>query len=229
LMKREYPTVPNEAFENAILWAYYLKETHAVLEQKRLCRVNYDNKLQVYTAWDLGGAWGGDDTAIWFWQKYGREIRIIDFWQWNGYSMIDIINNVVNDKDYNYDTHFLPHDAKVHEYTTWKTRFQEARESLRWYVTVLEKTPISDGINAVRTLFSQCYFDEVNCSEWFSHLTQYSRSYDNTNGMFRDKPNHDIHSNAADAFRYFALACNRDSQEQTIVYQRPQFQSFLTN
>jgi hypothetical protein len=125
--------------------------------------------------------------------------------------MAEIINNVVNDKNYNYNTHYLPHDAKVTEYTTGETRYDTAIKLINGNVVVLEKSSIADGINAVRTIFSSCHFDETNCSGGFSHLSQYSRSWDKTNGQFRDKPNHNQHSNSADAFRYFAMACNRDT------------------
>jgi len=60
---------------------YYEKEMMQVIEQHRICKVPYDASLPCYTAWDLGGAGGGDETAIWFYQRYGKEVRLIDYWE----------------------------------------------------------------------------------------------------------------------------------------------------
>ena len=40
----------------------------------------YDPTIPVHTAWDLGYS---DDTAIWFWQQAGNEVRLIDYHEHN--------------------------------------------------------------------------------------------------------------------------------------------------
>lgn len=219
-MAREYPSTPAEAFQMAIQGAYYERELGTARQQRRICKVEYDTRLPVFTAWDLGGAGGGDDTAIWFFQKYGKELRLIDFWEGSGYSMVEIVRMAVREKPYHYDTHFLPHDAEVHEYTTGKTRIATLRE-MGLKCLVARRISIADGINEVRNVFPRCYFDEAKCSKGLNHLGCYSRAFDQKNGRFRDHPKHDVHSNAADAFRYLAISSarwdNQPSETSTVL------------
>ena len=70
---------------------------------------------------------------------------------------------IVNPRYENYETHYLPHDADVTEYSTGTTRLETARQVLKGKVEVVAKLSISDGINAVRDMFPNCYFDESKC------------------------------------------------------------------
>ncbi|HNI62886.1 MAG TPA: hypothetical protein PLF28_05425, partial [Agitococcus sp.] len=63
---------------------------------------------------------------------------------------------------------------------------------------------IQHGIQATRDIFSQCWFDETHCKEGLAHLQQYRKEWNDRQGCWKDKPRHDIHSEAADAFRQFA-------------------------
>ncbi|HRI35532.1 MAG TPA: hypothetical protein PK765_00185 [bacterium] len=80
-MLREFPSVPEEAFEVQIEGAYYGREIARLREEMRLHENLYDETLPVYTAWDIGGAGGGDDTAIWFFQVFREEVRVVDYWE----------------------------------------------------------------------------------------------------------------------------------------------------
>lgn len=70
---------------------------------------------------------------------------------------------IVNPRYENYETHYLPHDADVTEYSTGTTRLETARKILKGKVEIVPKLSISDGINAVRDMFPNCYFDESKC------------------------------------------------------------------
>lgn len=201
-MTREYPSFPKEAFDLAIKWSYYEKELSMAREQKRVCSLPYDSRLPVNTVWDLWGAGGWDETAIWFFQVYWKEIRWIDYLECTGRWLTEIAMSIVNPRYQNYDTHYMPHDIGVTEYSTWTTRLETARKSLNGRIEIVEKLEISDGINAVREMFPNCYFDEAKCSLGLSRLAGYRREFDDKNGIFRDKPKHDINSNGADSFRY---------------------------
>ena len=202
-MAREYPSFPKEAFDIAIKWAYYEKELSIAREQKRITTVYHDERLPVYTAWDLWGSGWWDDTAIWFYQIYGKEVRLIDYWDGSWYSMIEIANTIVNPRYKLYDTHYLPHDGNVHEYSTGVTRLITARQHLKGRVETVPMYKISEGINNVRNMFPHCYFDEAKCSKWLSVLQKYRRKYDEKNGIFMDKPDH-TESHGCDALRYLA-------------------------
>jgi hypothetical protein len=201
-MQREYPSFPKEAFDLAIKWAYYEKELSVARVQKRVAKVLYDERLPVNTHWDIWWAWWWDENAIWFYQIFGKEVRVIDYYECTWMWLTEIATSVVNPRFPNYWTHYLPHDANVTEYSTWVARIQTARQVLNWDVKVVPKLSVSDWINAVRDMFPNCYFDEVKCTTWLTRLAWYKREYDEKNGIFRDKPKHDINSNWADAFRY---------------------------
>ena len=221
-MQREYPSYPKEAFDLAIKWAYYEKELSTARLQNRVWKVFYDNRLPVYTVWDLWWAWWWDETAIWFYQILWKEVRLIDYWEWSGYWLTEIATTIVNPRYNNYDTHYLPHDASVTEYSTWVARVQTAREILNWRVDIVVKLSISDWINAVRDMFPNCYFNEDTCFTWLSRLAWYRREYDDKNGIFRDKPYHDINSNWADSFRYLAITYkNKIKIEKKWTYYAP--------
>lgn len=122
-------------------------------------------------------------------------------------SMREIINFQVLNKGYNLGRHFLPHDANVTEYTTRTTRLSVARELLG-NVEALERTGISDGINAVRDIFPRCWFSEEKCSVWVAGLWAYHKKYVKSIGKYIDEPEHEW-SNWPDAFRYMAVAMKK--------------------
>lgn len=205
-MKREYPTVPNEAFEMAIEWSYYHKEMTLAREQGRITRVMYDPWLPVHTFWDLWwSGQSGDHTSIWFAQFFKNEIRLVDFFEVQWMSMKEIVSFHINTRSYNYWTHYLPHDAKQHEYSMWWTRLDRAKE-FGLNAVALKIAPIADGIDKVRDIFYRCYFDEAKCSIGITHLNMYSKKYNKSLGMFTNEPEHDEHSHCSDAFRYLAMS-----------------------
>lgn len=119
--------------------------------------------------------------------------------------MQDILDTVILPKPYTYGGHFFPHDAGVHEYSTGTTRLALARDRLQAPCVQLGRTSISDGINRVRQIFGTCYFDNENTKAGREHLEQYTRENDGLGG-FANRPKHDKHAHAADAFRYLAQA-----------------------
>ena len=80
-MWSEYPSYPQEAFKVAQDGAYYAAQFSKIHRENRITIVPYESALPVYTAWDLGVS---DDTAIWFLQIVGREVRAIDYYEQTG-------------------------------------------------------------------------------------------------------------------------------------------------
>ena len=227
-MQREYPSYPKEAFDLAIKWAYYERELSLARWQNRVWNVLYDPRLPVFTHWDIWGAGWWDETAIWFYQIFWKEVRLIDYWEGTWYGMTEVCNTVVNPRYTSYDTHYFPHDIEVTELSTWVTRLQTVKEHIKWKCSVVPKLSISDGINAVRDMFPKCYFDENKCYTGLSRLAWYRREYDEKNGMFRNKPKHDINSNGADAFRYLAVTYRNMTKDKIEKPQAPAFHNKMT-
>lgn len=55
-------------------------------------------------------------------------------------------------------------------------------------------------------MFPNVFFNEETTTTGLTRLAGYRREYDEKNGIFRDKPKHDINSNGSDAFRYLAVS-----------------------
>jgi len=97
---------------------------------------------------------------------YQNEIRVIDFWEGSGYSLLYILEHIIKQKPYLYGKHIGPHDMNQHEYTTGTTRLQTARQlGFDFELVTSPKGAVSNRIEAVRQIFSRLWFDEQKCGE----------------------------------------------------------------
>jgi hypothetical protein len=104
-----------------------------------------------------------DSTVIWFIQIHGRETRIIDVLKGEGVGL-DWYAKRLQERDYLWGNHYLPHDVEVRELGTGKSR-KEVLEGLGIKATVCPNIPIADGIQAVRMLLPTCWFDKDKCKD----------------------------------------------------------------
>jgi phage terminase large subunit len=188
------------SFDAAILGAYYGRDIAEAERQGRLREVPVDPHAPVHTAWDLGI---GDSTAIWFFQVAGNEVHVVDFYENHSYGLPHYAG-VLAAKGYHYGEDFVPHDAKVREWGTGRTRIEQLLDLKRKPRVVPQET-IEDGINAVRKTLPHVYFDNIRCAQGIEALRQYRTDYDEKVRAFKNAPLHDWTSHAADAFRYLAL------------------------
>jgi phage terminase large subunit len=188
------------SFEAAILGAYYGKEIAEAERAGRITDVPYEPALPVQTAWDLGHR---DSTAIWFFQTLGNEIRVIDFYENHGQGLPHYAS-VLASKGYRYSDDWVPHDAKVHELGTGKTRI-ETLISLGRNPKLVADHEVIDGINAARMTLPVCWFDKFKCADGIEALRQYRTEFDEKVRAFKKTPRHDWTSHTADAFRYLAI------------------------
>lgn len=198
------------SFDAAVRGAYYAKELNEAEASERLTSIPYDPRLQVHTAWDLGVA---DSTCIWFFQTVGRETRVIDVLKGEGVGL-DWYARRLQERNYFYGKHYLPHDVEVRELGTGKSR-KEVLAGLGINAEVCPNIPVADGIQAVRMLLPTCWFDKVKCKEGIEALRMYRREYDDKRQEFRVNPLHDWTSHYADAFRYFAVAHREVAKTRT--------------
>lgn len=189
------------SFEAAIAGSYYGTEMKRATEENRLTTVPYDRSLGVVTAWDLGV---GDSTSIWFAQYVGAEVRLIDYYESSGVGL-DHYANVLQDKNYVYESHILPHDVQVKELGTGKSRLETLDNLGIRPVEIAPKLNVDDGIQAVRSMLDRCWFDEKKCNRGIEALRQYQRDYDEKGRTWRGRPRHDWTSHGADAMRYLAV------------------------
>ena len=188
------------------------KQLAQAREDGRIGSVPYDATTGVYTAWDLGI---GDATAIWFFQRVGREIHFIDHYEASGEDLGHYIS-VLNNKPYNYSKHFLPHDAKQRELQTNMTRVDFFAQNGINNVEVLRPTSFqvgNDDINLIaRPKLSLCWFDAEKCKRGLECLRAYHYGYDAKNNLLKSQPEHDWSSHSSSAFIY-ALMANTEQLE----------------
>lgn len=73
-------------------------------------------------------------------------------------------------------------------------------------VRIVPRHAVAEGINAARTIFGNCWFDEAKCADGLQALRHYRYEVDEITGQFSRTPLHDPASHAADAFRYLAVS-----------------------
>lgn len=193
----------------SIKGAYYGKLIHTAEREGRIGKVPHDPALPVTTGWDLGMR---DATAIWFLQFVGQEIRAIDYKEYTGTGLPEIIKDLKN-LPYNYDGYIGPHDLKVRELGTGVSRLQTA-SSLGVAFKVAKNLPIIDGIDAVRTMIPKMWFDEQKCRKGISALSMYHSDYDEVNRIYSLSPVHDWSEHGASALRYIAVAMRGGNQKR---------------
>ncbi|MDV2903087.1 terminase [Phytobacter diazotrophicus] len=221
-MKREYPTIPAEAFQQSVEGAYYAKQFRWLYTNKRIGQLPDNSHLPVHTFWDIGV---GDSTAIWFVREVGEEFHVIDYYENSGEGLRHYMK-VLKDRGYKYGEHWGPHDIENREFAAdAKSRKELAREGYeidgKMYsmnFRVVPKTGIDTGIESVREILKSCVFDEEKCAVGISHLEGYRKEWDDKRGCWKDKPLHDFTSHGADSFRYFAVAKNNRKQIGTVFF-----------
>lgn len=200
------------SFDGAVQGAYYAEQIEKAELDKRITAVPYDSRCEVDTFWDLGM---NDSTAIWFVQTVGKEVHLIDYYETSGAALEHYVKTL-KERGYNYGRHFLPHDAEVRELGTGKSRVETLNTMGLRNIEIVPKLSIEDGIEALRAIFSKCWFDKTKCKDGLNALKNYRKEWDEKRQTFRSRPLHDWASNGSDAARYFAVGYQERVKPQTV-------------
>lgn len=183
--------------------AIFANELRKAVEEGRITKVPYDPTKPVHTFWDLG--WS-DETSIWFAQAMGFQYNVIDFHQ-DRQRTVEHYLKLFASKGYQYGTDYLPHDAKSGTLASSGRGVDALLRAAGRKVVVMERVPAKAvGINASRTIFASCWFDEVKCADGLQHLRHYKYEVDPDTRQFSKMPMHDEHSHAADGFQTLGLS-----------------------
>lgn len=217
LFQQEYMV----SFNAAILGAFYAREMLAVRNEGRI-----DQALEaipgkpVHRAWDIGVS---DDTSIWWFQVVGGQVFILDCYSTNGVGVdhyAEIIEERRREHGWVDGTDFVPHDAKVKEWGTGRTRV-ETMQGLGLKPQLVPLAGLLDGINAARRTLPLCVF-HPRAEAGISALEQYRREWDDEKKTFKANPLHDFSSHLSDAFRYLAMAWRTIPPESLNALPNPQ-------
>ena len=204
LMKREYPSYPDEAFEDSIKGAYFENQFVQIRKQGQIAKVPPHPGILVDTFWDLGM---DDCTSIWFMQTVGREFHFLNYMEDSGEGFAyykDVLDLWAKENNARYGMHFGPHDLEVREMGTGISRLEQARSLGISFQVVPRAGKKIESINEARRLLPLCWFDEENCSLGINHLMAYRKEWDNKRGIYKNKPEHGKESHGADSFQTFA-------------------------
>jgi len=203
MMNREYPSTPQEAFEVSIEGNYYNKQMAMLRKRGQILNIPIANE-PVFTFWDVGNS---DGCGIWFMQYIQMQYRFIDYEEGHGEDL-NHYAKVLRDRDYIYDTHFLPHDADHKRLSDHNKSIEEMLKDKKIGRTqiVPRIEDIGTGIQMVREVMPQCFFDVERCKLGISRLDNYKKQWNEKQQRWSNAPLHDINAEGADSFRQFAQA-----------------------
>lgn len=221
--REAYNTVWEGVCRQTVDGAIFAKEMQQAEFEQRITRVPYDPVKPVIAVFDIGWA---DATAVWFVQFIGMETRLIRYYETTQTTISQILAKMQS-FGYVYDTLFLPHDAQNKTLAAHGRSIEEIVRASGYNVRIIDRTPITDSINAARTIFPKCYFDRENTHEGLQCLRHYRYDVNPETGAFSQKPLHDNYSHGADAFRYIGLMINEPKQvkKRQINYQTSSWMS----
>jgi hypothetical protein len=188
------------SFDAAVEGSYYGQILNELEDKKHMQEIPREELSRTFTAWDLGM---GDSTSIWVAQLVGTEVRLIDYYENHGVGL-DHYVKWIKDNDYLKAEHILPHDVRVRELGTGKSRMEMLEES-GLEVKIAPRMGLDDGIQAVRRLLPRCWFNVPKVQIGLNCLRNYRRDYDEKRKIFYERPLHDWSSHGSDSFRYLAL------------------------
>jgi hypothetical protein len=201
LWKQEYEC----DFSSALIGAIFSREMQEVRGEGRIAEIEPIDG-PVHRAWDIGMR---DDTCVIFWQSVGSQVFLYDCISTSGASLdwwVDRIGKIYNERGWRHGTDYVPHDAKVREFTAGGRTRVETMRSLGLSPMLVPDASLHDGINAVRRTLPLCVFS-IRCEETLiPALEQYQREWDAEKKCFRQSPLHDWCSDRVDAMRYLSLA-----------------------
>lgn len=180
--------------------AIYKQELQRCEKEGHIRALPCDGAQAVDTFWDLGYA---DRVSIWAAQRTPFEIKILRYFE-GDHQAIDYYLREIQTWGYVLGTCYLPWDGGTISLGTGKS-IEELMRAKGFKTQVLRQLSVADGINAVRTVFPQMYFDANLCADGLQYLRRYQWGPVTALGVARREPLHDDASHPADALRTLAV------------------------
>ena len=196
------------SFNAAILGAFYALEMAQVRTEGRILPIEPPPGALVHRSWDLGV---GHSTSIWFFCVAGPQIYVLDHYAASSVGLehyCDVIEKLYDERGWQHGTDFVPHDAKVKEFGSGRTRV-ETMQRMGLAPMLAPDASVEDGINAVRRTLPLCVFHprcEASDISGIGALETYRREWDDEKKTFKKSHVEDWTTDPADSFRYLALS-----------------------
>jgi phage terminase large subunit len=198
--------------------AVYGKWMENASKDGRIRKGVYDPALPVHTSWDIGFS---DDTAIWWWQVTGGEVRFIDYYEMNREDIKHYAEQIygreivveARDKDngritkfsfgnpiegaehraaYKYGTHYAPHDAANKLFQAGGRSTVQQFQDVKINMVIVPSTSQQNQIDATRPLIDISYFDEDRCKQGIRCLRKYQFKKNENKNSYSKEPDHDL-------------------------------------
>lgn len=193
------------SWDNPIIrGAYYTAELDQMRRENRIADFPHFKEYGVHTWWDIGG----DMTSIGFFQFVDPWWYLIDYYQNSGFGLphyLAILQEKQRIHKYRYATYNFPHDIRVKEWGSERSRI-EMLEEAGIDVEIVPDIGIDDGVEAFRLISSRLRIDQRNCPALIDGLINYRQIWDEEKQTFKGKPLHDWASHPADMMRYFSVS-----------------------
>lgn len=209
-MKRENPSTPEEAFEQAIEGAYFATQLAHADKHGQIGRFPYDPKYPVNTFWDLGR---NDYNTIWLHQSINGRNRFIAYYENSGEHISHYarwLSDYQRQTGCEWGRHYWPHDGDRDDLFLEDGRKAEGEkldvgngQKLRVDIVQRPRNKL-EAIEAARSRLASSDFDETDCAVGVKRLRHYRKERDEVRDIWRDRPRHDENSHGADGYMTFA-------------------------
>lgn len=219
-LRRRDPDTFHHVYEggtrSTVEGAIYKAELQASENEGRIREVPADGMQPVDTFWDLGYA---DRVSIWAAQRTPFEIKILRYFE-GDHQAIDYYLREIQTWGYVLGTCYLPWDGGTISLGTGKS-IEELMRAKGFKTKVNRQLSVADGINAVRTIFPQIYFDAKQCADGLQYLRRYQWGPTTALGVVRREPLHDDASHPADALRTMAIGIKEPERKKPTPKPQP--------
>ncbi len=205
-MKREYPSTPDEAFEQALEGAIYADHLAYAYKHNHIGAFPLDNRFPVNTFWDIGHS-HGNATAVLFEQDIEGFPRFVGCYEKEGEWIDQHLRNLKawgDEHGVTWGKHYMPWDADREE--VWLPEGTlSVMGRLGFHPSIVRRTVnIWESIQVARRRFPQTRWDAEGCKLALTRIKRYRKEWDERRGVWRDHPYHGPESNMSDAYRTFA-------------------------
>lgn len=208
----EYEQEMECSFDAALKGSYYTALMNELEEKGQISDLPlYNPEQKVSVAADIGYS---DSSAWWFWQTRPDGFAIIDYYTAQGEKLRHYLT-MLAERGYEYDEIWMPHDARAKSLQTGRSTIEQMmnphatcpelyQDGDKLPLRIVPRMAVQHGIEAVRMILPNCWFDRANTIDGREALRSYHRKWNENTQSFDDKPNHNWASHGSDAFRMLA-------------------------
>lgn len=189
------------SWDAAMPGSYWGKEMSRADEEGRITEVRYRSGLPVYVALDLGISQGA--MPVVYFQLVGTEIHFLEHETFEGTSIPDLVKHW-HTKPWPIKEVILPHDRKVRELGTGKTR-EEVFTECGCTIRPAPELGVDEGIAQVTHMLPHCWWNRDTTKPMREAMVAFRSEYDEVRRIHRLTPVHDWAKHIADAVRYAVI------------------------